>query len=53
MEHLTERNMGDEIREERRRQTDGKSESKCDRRNRKGRRLLHDMGDLAADGRII
>jgi hypothetical protein len=42
--------MSDELRKERSRQTtDGKS----DRRNLKGRRRLHDMGDHGADGRII
>jgi hypothetical protein len=46
--------MSDEMREERSRQTtDGKSEWKYDRRNRKGRRRLHDMGDLGTDGRIV
>ena len=51
--YVAERNMSDEIREKRRGQTtDGRSEYKHDRRNLKGRRGLHDMGYLGADGRI-
>jgi hypothetical protein len=51
--YVKERNMSDEIRQERGGQTtDGKRECKCDRRNIKGRRRLHDMGGVGTDMKL-